>query len=123
MCIELICLFLNNYLAPQEFEKVFYHLLSECETILPNQLFSNILETDFRSKSDVLSLKIRLRAYINNNCYCDILDGTNDIYIEKILESARQDIVADILREKSKRKEIVYLDCAKITSEIELISL
>lgn len=120
MSIEIICLFLKQYLDNQQFEDLFYNELSDFEKTIDTKLFFKILETKFNSKESVISLKSALREYVEK-FYQDIFNEINDAYIEKISDSDRCDAVTNIFRRRYIKEKEIHIDCESISSKYELI--
>lgn len=120
MIVEMICLFLMQYISIQSFENLFDENLIEFENELPKDIFWAILNTNFEKKESVISLKTILGKYIKNSCY-DVYSQVNDAYVDRIIESNRNDNVAKLLRITSARKEEIRIDCSYIKTKEKLI--
>ena len=120
-CIETICLYLKEYISDKQFEKIFHDYMEVFQQSLDEDVYLNILFTSFNSKQERICLETELQNYILGN-YGLIYRGLNDVYVEHIIVSDRDDIVAKILREKYKKKEEVDIDCSMINTRSELIA-
>lgn len=120
MYIEIICLFVNNYLSSEQFEELFFNNIFEYEKILDNKLYLNIIDTNFNLSHEIISLKNCLKSYLITNYY-DEINAMSDSYIDRIIESDRNDVVAEILKRHNKKKEIVSINCDLINNQSDLI--
>lgn len=105
MYIEIICLFVNNYLSSEQFEELFFNNIFEYEKILDNKLYLNIIDTNFNLSHEIISLKNCLKSYLITNYY-DEINAMSDSYIDRIIESDRNDVVAEILKRHNKKKRL-----------------
>lgn len=120
MYIEIICLFVNDYLNSEQFENAFFDNIFEYENLLIHDIYLKILSTNFNSKNEIVSLKNVLKNYLIIN-YNDKINNTNDAYVDRIAESERTDKIAHILRKRYEKKKIIYINFYNIINTEHLI--
>lgn len=120
MYIEIICLFAKSYLSADEFEELFLNNLNEFEVLLDETVYMNLISANWRSSTEIISLKNYIFDYFSNN-YGDCLNRISDAYVDIIIESLRNDEVVNLLREKYKRQETVFLNLKNVNSTNDLI--
>lgn len=120
MYLEIICLFVNDYLSSQQFEELFFNNIFEYEKILDNKVYLELIDTNFNLSHEVISLKNYLKTYLMTNYYNEI-NVINDSYVDMIVNSNRNDIVAEILQSHYIKKENIYINCDLINNQVDLI--
>ena len=79
------------------------------ENSLEDDIYLEILSTNFSSKEERISLQSTLKKCILNN-YSAMLDNINDAYIEQKINSNEEDIITEILKKDMKyRKKSVWI--------------
>lgn len=119
-CIEIICLYLKRYLSENQFQEIFYDNINDFENVLQEDIYLNILSTNFESKERRITLETELRDYVLEH-YSLVYDNINDAYIERCIDSNKGNVVVEILKKKYERKEEVSINCDKISKRSELI--
>lgn len=67
-----------------------------------------------------ISLETELYNYVLEN-YDSVYENINDAYVERIIDSNKEDIVVEILKNKYQKREEVDIDCSMINTRSELI--
>ena len=120
-CIEIICLYLKDYISEKQFENIFFCYIELFENSLEEDIYLEILSTNFGSKEERISLQSTLKKYILNN-YSAMLDNINDAYIEQKINLNEEDIITEILKKRYEIPKEICMDCSSINSKEELIS-
>lgn len=120
MYLEIICLFVNDYLNSEQFEELFFNNIFEYEKILDNKAYLEVIDTNFDLSYKVISLKNYLKTYLITNYYNEI-NIINDSYVDMVVNSNRTDVVAEILKSHYTKREIVYINCDLISNQADLI--
>ncbi|MDE7120647.1 MAG: barstar family protein [Oscillospiraceae bacterium] len=120
--IELMCLFVNGDLTSEQFETIFLDHIAAFESLLESSIYLKIVCTNFTKKNDIISLKNFLREYLISD-YPNDINHTNDSYIEKIIDSDRNDTIAELLRKRYEKKELVSIECSNINTPEQLIAV
>lgn len=119
--IELMCLFVTDDLTSEQFETIFLDHIAEFENLLESSIYLKIICTNFTEKNDIISLKNFLRKYLISD-YPDDINHTNDAYTDKIIDSDRNDIIAELLRKRCEKKKLVSIECENINHPGEFIT-
>lgn len=119
-CINTICLYLKKYLTDEQFENIFYDYIEDFQNSLEEDMYLNVLSTNFSSKQEKISLETELYNYVLEN-YDSVYENINDAYVERIIDSNKEDIVVEILKNKYQKREEVDIDCSMINTRSELI--
>lgn len=119
-CINMICLYLKKYLTDEQFENIFYDYIEDFQNSLEEDMYLNVLSTNFSAKQEKISLETELYNYVLEN-YDSVYENINDAYVERIIDSNKEDIVVEILKNKYQKKEEVDIDCSMINTRSELI--
>lgn len=119
-CIKTICLFLKNYISEEQFITVFYEYINDFQNFLAEDIYLNILSTNFSSKEEKISLETELRNFVLDN-YQSLYEIINDAYVEHMLDLDEEDIVVEMLKKKYEKREEVDIDCSVINTQLELI--
>ena len=120
--ITIICLYLKNYISDKQFENIFYQDIDGFQRTLEEDIYWNILSSNFNIKEDVISIKTYLYNYVLKK-HKLIYDEISDAYIENLIESDETDVVIEILKKKYEQKREVLINCQKINNQQELIYL
>ena len=118
--IEIIGLFVEEYLTPEQFTDIFFDRIDEFHITLGDNLFYCFIDTNFNSKEQYISIKSKLTNFLKEN-HPQVFDNINDSYVEKIVAENNDDIVTRILAEKYISKELAVIECSGINSAKELI--
>ncbi|BEO99550.1 barstar family protein [Fusobacterium polymorphum] len=118
--IKIICLYLKKYISDKQFEKIFYQNIDDFENVLKEEIYWNILSSNFNKKEDIISMNTCLYNYVLKN-HKSIYDEISDAYIEKLIETNEKNEIIDILKKKYEQKKEVLINCNKINSKLELI--
>lgn len=121
-CINTICFYLKKYISDEQFEKIFYDYIEDFRNFLEEDIYLNILSTNFNSKQEKISLETQLHNYVLEN-YDSVYDNINDAYVERMIDSDKEDTVVEILKKKYQKKEQVDIDCSMISTQAELIDV
>lgn len=119
-CINTICLYIKKYLTDVQFEDIFYDYIENFQNSLEEDMYLKILSTNFSSKQERVSLETELRNYVLEN-HGLVYENINDAYVERIIDSNKEDIVAEILKNKYQKREAVDIDCSMINTRSEFI--
>ena len=114
-CINTICLYLKKYLTDEQFENIFYDYIEDFQNSLEEDMYLNVLSTNFSSKQEKISLETELYNYVLEN-YDSVYENINDAYVERIIDSNKEDIVVEILKNKYQKREEVDIDCSMINT-------
>lgn len=120
-CIKIICLYLKEYISDEQFENIFFEYINDFQSVLEEDIYFNVLFTNFNSKEEKISLDMKLRNYVLNN-YQSLYENINDAYVERMIDLEEEDVVVEILKKKYEKKEEVNIDCSIINTQLELIS-
>lgn len=120
-CIRTICLYLKKYVSTEQFIDVFFEYIYDFQNSLEEDIYLNILSTNFNSKQEKIHLDTKLYHYILENNKA-IYEEINDSYIERLIDLNEEDVVINLLKKKYEKKEEVDLDCSKISTQLELIA-
>ncbi len=119
-CVKTICLYLKKYISEEQFENIFYDYIEDFQKQLEEDMYLNVLSTNFSSKQEKISLDTELRNYVLEH-YDSVYKNINDAYIERIIASDNEDIVVEILKSRYQKREKVDIDCSLISTRLELI--
>lgn len=119
---EVICLYLKDYLSDEQFEEYFYNNITEFEEHLEEDIYLEIISTNFNLKEEKINLKTKLKKYILDNFFI-LYDNINDAHIENLIQSGIEGYVIEILRGRYSRRDLVSMDCSNIKNQSELIHL
>ena len=119
-CVKTICLYLKKYISDEQFENVFYDYIEDFQKQLEEDMYLNVLSTNFSSKQEKISLETELHNYVLEY-YDSMYKNINDAYIERIIASDKEDIVVKILKIRYRKREKVDIDCSMISTRAELI--
>ncbi len=119
-CINVICLYLKKYISEEQFENIFYDYIEDFQNSLGEDMYLNVLSTNFSSKQEKISLETELYNYVLENYY-SVYENINDAYVERIIDSNKEDIIVEILKKKSQKREEIVIDCSMINTRSELI--
>ena len=122
MIIEAICLYLKNHIPLDYFLEYVYEHADEAETVLGEDLFLTLISVNPKDKVSVETMIVGLEDYMKCK-YLDAYNRINDAYVERVVDSERQDSLALFLREQNKRTESIEIDISSITDEKEMIEI
>ena len=118
--IKIICLYLKKYISDKQFEKIFYQDIDGFQNVLKEEIYWNILSSNFNKKEDIIGMNTCLYNYVLTN-HRSIYDEMSDAYIERLIETNEKNEIIDILKKKYEQKKEVLINCNKINSKLELI--
>ena len=120
--IEIIALYVKDYVSEKEFENWVYSHSKEIENQVDEELYLDLISSSYTNKNEVISLKNKLITLLNEN-YKDYYETINDAFIEcKISENTHEELWENIkksMKEKKKscqilRKQIPLKNCTNI---------
>lgn len=117
--IRIFALYVNGYLNNLDFEKWIYQNLEELNNCIENDIFLELLETNFTDKKEQIHLKHILDNYLYDK-HNDILINTTDSYIEKIIDNNSDDFIIKCLNKIYLQDDSIVIDCSMIRDEYEL---
>lgn len=120
-CIELICLYLKEYLTDAQFEKIFSDNMDDFQNCIGEELYLDILFTNFNDKQDRISLHTKLCAYVKTK-YLSLYESISDSYVERIIDSDDQNVIKRVLGKRYEKIEKIEVDCSLINTSTELMS-
>jgi len=94
---EVICLYLKKYLTDEQFKEYFYYHLDEFENDLDEDIYLEMISTNFNSREQKFDLREYLQEYIFDNCK-ETYENINDAYIERYIQSDNRGIIREILK-------------------------
>ena len=77
--IKIICLYLKKYISDKQFEKIFYQDIDGFQNVLKEEIYWNILSSNFNKKEDIISMNTCLYNYVLKN-HKSIYDEISDTY-------------------------------------------
>ena len=97
--------------------------IEEYEKILDEEIYLSLLSASLTDKESVIALTNRSREFVNKNyaSYAEEID--NDAYVERIVESDRDDYVAKCLRKLYERRDRTVIDMARVNSKEDIVKL
>ena len=110
-----------GYISDEHFENIFYDYIDDFQNTIEEDIYLNILFTNFSHKEEIISLETELHNYILKN-YKSLYESINDAYVERMIDSDNRDVVTEILRKKYKKKKEITIDCSSINTGLELIN-
>lgn len=113
--------YLNGYISEKQFENIFSCYIELFENSLEEDIYLEILSTNFSSKEERINLQSTLKKYILSN-YRSMLDNMNDAYIEQKNDSNEEDFITEILKSRYEIPKEICMDCSSIHSKDELIT-
>ncbi len=119
--IEILCLFVKNYLSNSEFEQWLYQNIED----LKNELYDNynlyyeIISTNYDNKVEVITLKNVMENYLSQK-YNDKLSNIGSGFIDLVINSESEDPIINIIKKKYSRKDEVEFNCLNINTVEEL---
>ena len=118
--IRIICLYLKKYISDKQFENIFYHDIDSFQNALEEEVYWNILSSNFNKKEDIITINTYLYNYMLKN-YKSIYDEISDAYIENLINSNEDNVVIHILKKRYEQKEEVFINFYNINNKLELI--
>ena len=120
-CIQTICLYLKKYISDEQFGNIFMEYLDDFQRSLDEDIYLDILLTNFSCKEQRISLKTTLHNYVLKN-FRPLYEKINDVYVDCIIDSNKEDVVVEILKSKYEKRKLVEIDCSMFDAKSELIS-
>lgn len=118
--IDILCLYVKDYLTNNEFEQWVYQNEEELSKAFEDNLYYEIISTDYNNKEEVINLKNILEEYLNCNFSNEFIN-INDCYIDKVIDTSEVgNPIIKLLKQRYGRKEKVEFDCININSLKEL---
>lgn len=114
-CIDVICLYLKNYLTDAEFQDYFCRHEERFKAETNEEIYLETVFTDFRIKERCVSLSNQLREYVAA-CCPGRYEAVHDAYVQKLIEAGTDHEIIDILKRPYEKKERVEIDCGAIES-------
>lgn len=123
-CIKIISLYLTDYINQDQFIELFFSNYDDFETALRDDIFWDIIDTNFTHDDERAKLETELAYYIIE-CYHISLQDISDSYVEKLIEERENPALCDMLSENyyPEQKEEVTIDFSNIFTHDELIEL
>ena len=118
--IRIICLYLKKYISDKQFENIFYQDIDSFQNALEEEVYWNILSSNFNKKEDIITINTYLYNYMLKN-YKSIYDEISDAYVENLINSNEDNVVIDILKKRYEQKEEVFINFYNINNKLELI--
>ena len=123
--IEMLVLFCScyGYISTGDFLSFAYSNIEEYEKILDEEIYLSLLSASLTDKEYVIALTNRSREFVNKNyaSYAEEID--KDAYVERIVESDRDDYVAKCLRKLYERRNRAVIDMARVNSKEDIVKL
>lgn len=119
-CIKSICLYLREYLSDEQFEDLFSAQICAFQTCLEEDIYLDIVFTNFHSKEEKISLRTKLYQYVMRED-SDLYENTNDVFVEHMIAEDPEGELVQIVRNKQERKAEICIDCRGIHTSSELI--
>lgn len=120
MSIEIIGLFLKGYIDKQTFEKSLYETIDDLIDVLNGSVIDELLNCNYSSNEQVSHLFFVLDEYLATN-YTDAYLYINDAYVERVINSDRNDWIAEYLRKHHQKTTCVIIDCTNTMTAEELV--
>lgn len=118
--IEIIGLYIKDYLSNKEFEEWVYGNDDELNRLFSDTIYYEMISTNYSDNREVVSLKNKLQEYLLSNNY-EEFSKINDGYVEKLIDDMEtDDNVIKILKQKYGQKDKVEINCRNINSLTEL---
>ncbi|MDE7286978.1 MAG: barstar family protein [Lachnospiraceae bacterium] len=121
-CIKVICLYLKGYILVEQFEKFFFDCIDDFQSSLGEDIYLDILSTNFSSKEEKISLETKLYDFVLKN-YMSLYEKINDAYVEHMIQLNQKDTVVEMLKKKYEKREEVEINCSMIITQSELINV
>lgn len=123
-CIKIISLYLTDYINQDQFIDLFFSNYDDFEAALRDDIFWNIIDTNFTHDDEREKLETELSYYIIECCHISLQD-ISDSYVEKLIEERENPVLCDMLSENyyPEQKEEVTIDFSDIFTSDELIEL
>ena len=65
--IRIICLYLKKYISDKQFENIFYQDIDGFQDALEEEVYWNILSSNFNKKEDIITINTYLYNYMLKN--------------------------------------------------------
>lgn len=118
---EVICFYLNGYLTDEQFERYFYNNMENTETDVDENIYLEIISTNFSQKQECISLRFQLKQYAEKEVP-RIYSKINDSYVELLTQSNDNNEIINLLKTRYIKKPLVKIDCGTIKNSKEIIS-
>ena len=99
----------------EQFEDLFSVWITAFQSYLEEDIYLNVVFTNFHSKEERISLQTKLYQYVLQNNE-DLYKNTNDASVERMIETDPEDELVQILRKKYDTDEDDY-----VTDEDEIL--
>ena len=121
-CIKIISLYLTDYINQDQFIDLFFSNYDDFESELRDDIFWDIIDTNFTHDDEREKLETELTYYIIE-CYHISLQDISDSYVEKLIEERENPVLCDMLSENyyPEQKEEVTIDFSNIFTRDDLI--
>ncbi len=97
-CIKIISLYLTDYINQDQFIDLFFSNYDDFEAALRDDIFWNIIDTNFTHDDEREKLETELSYYIIECCHISLQD-ISDSYVEKLIEERENPVLCDMLSE------------------------
>lgn len=118
---EVICLYLNGYLTDEQFEHYFYNNMEDAEKVVDENIYLEIISTNFSQKEECISLRFQLKQYVEKEV-SEIYGNISDSYVESLTQSNDNNEIINLLKTRYMKKPLVKIDCRRIKNSKEIIS-
>ena len=103
--IEIIALYVKDYVSEKEFENWVYSHSKEIENQVDEELYLDLISSSYTNKNEVISLKNKLITLLNEN-YKNYYETINDAFIErKISENTHEELWENIKKSMKEKKK------------------
>lgn len=118
--IEVIALYVKDYLSDREFEEWVYENDEELNKLFCDTIYYEMISNCYNDKNEVIALKDKLKKYLLSNNYDDY-NKINDSYVEAVTDTVKtDDRIINILKKPYIQKDKVEINCNNINSLIQL---
>lgn len=121
-CIKTICLYLKKYISDEQFENIFWDYINDFQNSLEEDIYLKVLSTNLSSKEEKISLETELYNFVLKN-HGLMYGNINDAYVERMIDSDKEDVVVEILKKKYEKREEIDINCSMINTQSELINV
>lgn len=123
--VEILILFISEYgyIKAEDFIHFAYSNIDEYEQLLDEDTYLSLLSMSFADNQSVVDFTNRLREFAEKNYAPEISNINNDVYVDGVIESDRNDYTAKCLRKLYERRDRAEMDLADITAKEDIIKL
>ena len=123
--IEMLVLFCSSYgyINTEDFVSFAYSNIEEYEKILDEETYLSLLSASLVDKESIIALTNGVRGFVDRNYASDVDKIDNDAYVERIVESDRDDYIAKCLRKLYERRDKAIIDLSYVNSKEDIIKL